>query len=221
MVLFRNTSIVFFSHANIYMQRGDDSEPDETDSVSDMPVILPRTTASQAKLDHLARARAKKAELAQQRAEERAKAREETTALSRGVKAVKDPQSREVIKNEILKATALRPKKQVPVPAPPPAPEPIQKARKQPKVVLEDSEPEVIYVKVPKKKIVVQQSETETETEPEPVKPKSRRSVAPRRKQPVETDSSDYESDFPQQPVRKQALKPPTAYQPPQFKINF
>lgn len=212
------------------LQRGDDSEPDETDSVSDLPVVLPRTTASQAKLDHLARARARKAELAQQRAEERARAREETTALSRGVKAVKDPQSREVIKNEILKATALRPKKVAPLStqnnisekelkAPPPAPEPIQKTRKQPKVILEDSEPEVIYVKVPKKKIVVQQSETETETEPEPVKPKSRRTRRPR--QPIETES-EYESDYgppPPKPVmRRQPLQPPTAFP---FKINF
>jgi len=211
------------------LQRGDDSEPDETDSVSDLPVVLPRTTASQSKLDHLARARARKAELAEQRAEERARTREETTALSRGVKSVKDPQSREVIKNEILKATALRPKKVAPLStqnnisqkelkAPPPAPEPIQKTRKQPKVVLEDSEPDIIYVKVPKKKIVVQQSETETEAEPEPVKPKSRRTRRPR--QPVETES-EYESDYapPPKPVmRRQPLQPPTAFP---FKINF
>lgn len=202
------------------IQRESDTEPDENDSISDLPVILPKHQVSQAKLDHLARARQRKAELAQQKAEQRAKEREEIIAISKGVKKVKDPVAKEVIKKEILKATTLRQPKVAPAPpAPePPTPEPpapIQKARKQPKIVLEDSEPEVIYVKVPKKKIVVQQSETESEVD---VKPKSRRTRKPK---PVETESeyeSEYDAPAPKAPARKQPLKPPTAYP---FSINF
>lgn len=206
------------------IQRESDTEPDDNESISDLPVILPKHQVSQAKLDHLARARQRKAELAQQKAAERAKEREETLALSRGVKKVKDPVAKEVIKKEIIKATAIRQPKaalsasnnilpnELKEPTPP---QPIQKPRKQPQIVVEESEPEVIIVKRPKKKIVVE--ETETETEPE-VKPKSRRSRKPR--VPVETES-EYESDAPPpKPVmRRQPLKPPTAF--PSFNINF
>lgn len=202
------------------VQRESDSEPEETDSINELPVVLPKTYSSQAKLDHLARARARKAELAVERAAQRAAEREETAAISKGVKKVKDPQAREVIKKEILKATALKQPKVVPAaPAPAPTPAPIQKARKQPQIIVEESEPEVIIVKRPKKKIVVEQSETE-QSEVE-VKPKSRRTRKPR---PVETES-EYESEYePPPPVSRRKLQPPTAYQPPampQFRINF
>ena len=206
------------------IQRESDTEPDENESISEIPVVIPKYQVSQAKLDHLARARQRKAELAVERASQKQQEREEKLALSRGVKQVKDPVSKELIKKEILKATALRqPKsslnsknnileKELKEEVPPP-PQPIQKTRKEPKIVVEESEPEVIIVKRPKKKIVVE--ETETETEPE-VKPKARR----RRPKPVETES-EYESDYAPTPVKKQPLKPPTAYQMPQFKINF
>ena len=210
------------------IQRESDNDEDDNESVSELPVIIPKYQVSQQKLDHLARARQRKAELAEQRAgqptakqEMRAKEKEEALALSRGVKKIKDPVAKEAIKKEILKATTLRqPKVDV---QPPPPPVPIQKTRKQPQVVLEESEPEVIFIKVPKKKIVVEQSETETEPE---VKPKSSRRRA--RPQPVETES-EYESEYDAPPTRKKqppapaksrhALKPPTAY--PGFQINF
>lgn len=206
------------------IQRESDNETDDNESIGELPVVLPKYQVSQAKLDHLARARQRKAELASQRAEERAKEREEALALSRGVKKVKDPVAKEVIKKEILKATTLRqPKTALSNPnnsehAPVPEPQtPIQKARKQPKIVVEDSEPEVIYVKVPKKKIVVQQSETESEAEP---KPKTRRTRKPK---PVETESSEYESEYdappPKPKLQRYPLKPPTAF--PGFQINF
>ena len=213
------------------IQRESDIEDDDNESVSELPIIIPKYQVSQQKLDHLARARQRKAELAQERAgqptpkqEMRAKEREETLALSRGVKKIKDPVAKEAIKKEILKATTLRQPKVAPEPTqPPPPPASIQKTRKQPQVVLEESEPEIIYVKVPKKKIVVEQSETETEAE---VKPKSARRRA--RPQPVETES-EYESEYDAPPTRKKqapapaksrpALKPPTAF--PGFTIHF
>ena len=213
------------------IQRDSDNEPDDNESISDLPVVLPKYQVSQAKLDHLARARQRKAELASEKLEERMKEREETLALSRGVKKVKDPVAKEVIKKEILKATTLRqPKASLSssnnilvneLKEPEPL-TPIQKTRKQPKIVLEDSEPEVIYVKVPKKKIVVQQSETESEYES--VKPKSRARRMRKPRQPVETESeyeSEYDAPLPKPQMRRQPLKPPTAYQLPQFQINF
>ena len=205
------------------IQRESDNEEDDNDSIAEM-VVIPKYQVSQQKLDHLARARQRKAELAVERADTRAQEKEESLALSRGVKKIKDPVAKEAIKKEILKATSLKAPKVAPVPvAVPPPPAPIQKTRKQPQVVIEESEPEIIYVKRPRKKIVVEQSETETEPE---VKPKySRRRARP---QPVETES-EYESEYDAPPTRKKqappsaksrpALKPPTAF--PGFQINF
>lgn len=203
------------------IQRESDTESDDNDSIGELPVVLPKYQTSQAKLDHLARARQRKAELALERAEQRKAEREETIALSKGVKKVKDPQAKEMIKKEILKATGTRQPKVVP-PIPPPPPAPIQKARKQPQIVVEESEPEVIFVKRPKKKIVVE--ETETETEPE-VRPKTTRRTARKPRVPVESES-EYESEYDAPPTRKKvppvpasrrpALQPPTS-----FNINF
>ena len=220
------------------IQRESDNEEDDNDSIAEM-VVIPKYQVSQQKLDHLARARQRKAELAQERAgqptpkqEMRAQQREESLALSRGVKKIKDPVAKEVIKKEILKATSLKPKnpvgrplstsnisisnelKEPPAPAPTAPPAPIQKTRKQPQVVLEESEPEIVYVKVPRKRIVVQQSETESEIETP--KPKARRTRKPR--QPVETDDS--ESDY-APPTRPRKYNNVPQYVPPGFKINF
>jgi hypothetical protein len=196
------------------LQRESDTEPDDVET--DLPVVIPKYHVSQSKLDHLARARQRKAELALERAGERAKQKEETIALTRGVKQIKDPISKEVVKKEILKATALRQPRPLSAPAisiPNELKEP-PVAKKQPKVVLEESEPEVIYVKVPKKRIVVEQSETEEE---QPKKPKTARRTA-RKARPVETES-EYESeyDYPPPPPAPRRLIP----QPSQFKINF
>lgn len=208
----------------------EDSDND-SDSVGELPVVLPKYTVSQAKLSHLEKARARKAEIAKEKAEERARQRDETMALSRGVKQVKDPVSREIIKKEVLKATALRQPKVVPAPIPeqsrpagaaglvPPVAAPMQKTRKQPQVIVEDSEPEIIFVKRPKKKIVIEESATESEVEPP--KPKSRARV--RKPKPVETESEYDSEDYVHPPprVKRQPLKPPTAYEPPRFQINF
>jgi hypothetical protein len=201
--------------------------------VGDLPVVLPKYTVSQAKLSHLEKARARKAEIAKEKAEERAKQRDETIALSKGVKQVKDPVSREIIKKEVLKATSLRQPKVVPAPVPeqsrpagaaglvPPVATPIQKTRpeRRPQVVVEDSEPEIIFVKRPKKKIVIEESATESEVEPP--KPKSR--ARARKPRPVETESEYDSEDYVPPPPRlkRQPLKPPTAYEPPRFQINF
>ena len=217
------------------IQRESDTEPDDMET--DLPVVIPKYQVSQVKLDHLARARQRKAELALERADERAKEKEESMALTRGVKQIKDPVSKEVIKKEILKATALRqPKKPIPIPNVEAIPEieipkapvslkPIQ--RKQPKVVLEESEPEIIYVKVPKKKIVVEQSETETEPEVKKPKTPSKARRTPRKAKPVETES-EYESEYDYAPPPKPAMRRYPQGQPPQyqqspypFKINF
>lgn len=201
------------------IQRVSDDETSDNESVADLPVIIPKYSVSENKLKHLEKARARKAELAQLNKELREKEKEQKQILSKGIKKIKDPQSLEVVQNEILKATNLRqPKKQLQAPPPPPPP-PTKK--KEPKIVVEESEPEIIYVKRPRKKIVVEESATETEPE---TKPKSR--SKPKRK-PIESESeSDYEA--PPRPTR-QPLKPPTAYQPPPrtpannfgFKINF
>lgn len=241
------------------IQRESDSEPDDVEE----PVVIPQQTASEAKLAHLARMRQRKAELAQERAqskeltqeqmmkqEQKQKERLEALALSRGVKKIKDPAVKEVIKKEILKATALRQPK-VPIRelcSPNPnlgnnviekelkAPIQQPKPKKQPQVVVEESEPEVIIVKRPKKKIVIE--ETETETEPEYTfekgvakagvrgakLPEKTRRTPRRRPQPIETES-EFESEYDvppppkKAPMRKQPLKPPTAF--PGFQINF
>ena len=204
------------------IQRNSDDECDDTDSVNDLPIVLPKHTVSQAKLDHLARARQRKAELAHVNAVEKAKHKEELVALQRGMRNVKDQQSKEIIKKEIMKATALRqPKQQAPPPAPAPEQAPpvlTQKARKQPKIVLEESEPEIVYVKVPKKKIVVQQSETESEVET--IRPP--RSRQRRKPVPVESETeSEYDAPAPPPAPKAKPAVRPRAPQPAPFTINF
>jgi translation initiation factor IF-2 len=184
------------------IQRNSDNEDDDNESIGDLPIILPKYSISEQKLKHLEKARARKAELAILKKEERDKNKEDSFLLSKGVKQIKDPVSKEIIKNEILKATNLRkPKKQI-------VENPIQlqpKPKKQPQIVVEESEPEVIFVKRPKKKIVIEESATETETEPE-IKPKRRF----RRKPVVSESESDY--DLPPQKPIKQPLKQPIIY---------
>ena len=191
-----------------------DREPEEDTVPSLLPPPKPKRVASEAQRQALALGRQRKAELKEQRDQER----QESLVLAQQVKKLKDPVAKEVIKNEVIKANVIRQKKPQqtfpvpPVTPPPSPPAPVQKARKQPKIVVEESEPEVIFVKRPKKKIVVEETETETEPEVKP-KPKARRQRKPRA--PVETDDS--ESDYP----------PPTPPQrfprqaPAGFKINF
>ena len=183
------------------IQRVSDDESEDNESVADLPTIIPKYSISEQKLKHLEKARARKAELAEQKKEERQKEKEHKLILSKGIKKIKNPASLEVIQNEILKNTNLRQPKQQ-QPPPPETPKPTKK--KEPKIVVEESEPEVIIVKRPRKKIVVEESTTETEPE---IKRKSRT-----KRQPIESESeSEYER--PPKP-QKQPLKPPTAYQP-------
>lgn len=201
------------------IQRPDSDTEDDT--IGELPSLLPtakpKRVASEAQLKALELGRQRKAELKEQRAKER----QESLVLAQQVKKIKDPASKEVIKNEVIKANVIRQKKpQQTFPVPPPELEepdtPVQTTRKkQPKIVVEESEPEVIFVKRPKKKIVVEDSET-TESEFEAPKPKSKPRRQRRPRQPVETDDS--ESDY--------APPPPTLQRFPRqipqgFKINF
>lgn len=215
------------------IQRDDSDEED----LGQMPEILPpvkaKRTVTEAQLKALELGRAKKAELREQRTKER----QESLVLAQQVKKIKDPEIKNTIKNEVIKANVVRQKKPTQeFPVPPPEIDepdtPVQKTRKQPKIVLEDSEPEVIYVKVPKKKIVVQQSETESEAEPvKPVKPARAKPVRRPKAPVIETDDS--ESEYDPAPIRPppsttgsfaSRMKPaarPVASGYPGFKINF
>lgn len=208
------------------IQRESDTEPEE-DTVSDMPSLLPapkaKRVASEAQLKALEFGRQRKAELKEQRAKER----QESLVLAQQVKKIKDPVSKEVIKQEVIKANVIRQKKPTQVfPVPPPEePDetPIQKTRKQPKILVEESEPEVIIVKRPKKKIVVEETETETEPEVKP-KPRSRR-TARKPREPMETDDSesDYGPPPPRPALQRYPRNPPAQAQGSSlgFKINF
>lgn len=208
------------------MQRNSDSEDDD---IADLPIIIPKYNISEQKLKHLEKARARKAELALLKKDERTQDKEQKSSLAKGIKKIKDPASLEIVKKEVLKATNLRqPKKQLlevtasPPPQPPAPPQVKQTKKKEPKIIVEESEPEVIIVKKPKKKIVIEESATETEPE---IKPKSKSKRQPRA--PVESESES-EVEY-RQPIRRQPLKPPTSYQlppqppklPPQTPLGF
>lgn len=203
----------------------------ETDIVADLPAVLPppkpKRVASEAQRQALALGRQRKAELKEQRDKER----QESLVLAQQVKKIKDPEIKNTIKEQVIKANVVRQKKphqefpvppETPPPSPPASPQPIQKVRKQPKVILQDEEPEVIYVKVPKKKIVVQQSETESEIEPPKPRSQSRASLERRTRKPrppVETDESDFYDEVKPAPIKQPAR--PAPVRPASFKINF
>lgn len=207
------------------IQRESDESEDEVPKVEpEPPIELPKYTVSQKKLDHLAYARKRKTEIATQKEaermqmkEEKKKLKEETIAISRGVKQVKDKNAREIIKKEIMKATQPQltsTKEEIPI--------------KPPSVIQEETKTEVKPVKpirkakkepVPRRTRKVELVETDS-INPKPFQrfgqePVLDNSVCRRR------NGEDYESEDDEPPAPK--LFPPARRKPAlyPFQINF